>query len=175
VGAVKAAGAPMRPGSDEAAVVGLAVLKANERKPSILYWVVSIALLLWSVAGASIYVAYFVETPQQFAQTAEAPENRQAYAEYVAAIPLWAIAVGIIAAAARLLGAVGLLLRRAWALPLYVVSLIFFLAALYRAFIIADVASVMSGAHIAVEFVFLGLSVFAVWFAYAQRAVGVLK
>jgi K+ transporter len=75
----------------------------------------------------------------------------------------------------RLLGAIGLLLRRAWALPLYIISVVFFLGALYRAFVLANVSSVMSGAHISVELVFLALSIFAVWFARENKSKGILK
>lgn len=150
-------------------------MKDTDTVPPVSFWVISIALLLWGFGGVSIYIAYFIETPEEFAQTAEAAANRQAYADYVANIPFWAITVGIIAAVARLLGAIGLLLQRAWALPLYVISLAFFLVVLYRAFILANVASVMSGLHIAIELVFLALSIFAVWFARENRSRGILK
>jgi len=143
--------------------------------PSITFWVTAGILLLWGMGGASIYIAYFLETPQEFALTAETSANRDAYAEYIANIPLWAIAVGIIAAVARLLGAIALLLRNAWALPLYLVSLPFLLVALFRAFVLADVAKVMSLGHIATEGVFVTLSVFAVWFSYKFKANGTLK
>jgi hypothetical protein len=149
--------------------------EATERNPPVSFWVISIALLLWGLGGASIYVAYFVETPEEFAQTAETAANREAYADYIENIPYWSIAVGIIAALTRLVGAVGLLLRRAWALPLYVLSLVFFLAALYRAFVLASVADVMSGPHIAVELAFLTLSIFAIWFAHKNKSTLVLK
>jgi hypothetical protein len=144
-------------------------------KPPISFWVISIALLLWGLGGASIYVAYFVETPDEFARTAETAANRQAYADYIANIPLWAITVGMIAAASRLFGAIALLLRRAWALPLYVISAAFFMVALFRAFVLANVTSVMSGAHIAVEAVFLALSFFAIWFSRRNKSGGILK
>jgi hypothetical protein len=144
-------------------------------RPTLLFWVISVALLLWGLAGASIYVAYFVETPEQFAQTAETSENARAYADYIAGIPYWAVAIGVIAAATRLLGAVGLLLRRAWALPLYAVSLVFFLAALYRGFFLADAADAMSAPHVAVEALFVALGVFAIWFAHRRKAKGVLR
>ena len=150
-------------------------MKTTDTTPSALFWVISGALLLWGLGGASIYVAYFIETPEEFALTAETAANRQAYADYVANIPFWAIAVGIIAAVTRLLGAIGLLLRRAWALPFYIISVVFFLLALYRAFVLANVASVMSGPHIAVEGVFLALSIFAIWFANENRSKGILK
>ena len=144
-------------------------------KPSVLFWVICVTLLLWGIGGVSIYVAYVLETPEEFAATAEAPENREAYAQYVANIPAWAIGVGIVAAAARLFAAFCLLLRRAWALPLYIASLVFFLVALYRAFVIANVASVMSGAHIGTELVFLALNVFAIWFAAEKKSKGILS
>lgn len=149
--------------------------ESTDNRPPVSFWIISIALLLWGLGGASIYVAYFIQTPEEFAETAETVVNRNAYAEYVANIPVWAIAVGIGAAFSRLLGAMLLLLRRAWALPFYIVSLILFMFAMYRAFVLADAASVMSGAHIAVELVFIGLSILAIWFAHVSRSKGVLK
>ncbi len=148
---------------------------ATNTVPSISFWVISIALLLWGLGGASIYIAYFIETPEEFAQTAETAANRQAYAVYIANIPVWAIAVGMIAAVTRLLGAIALLLRLAWALPFYIISVVFFLIALYRAFVLANVSSVMSGPHISIELVFLALSIFAVWFARENKSNGILK
>ena len=150
-------------------------MKDTDIVPSVSFWVISIALLLWGLGGTSIYIAYFIETPGEFARTAETAANRQAYADYIANIPFWAIAVGIIAAVTRLFGAIGLLLRRAWALPLYIISVVFFLVALYRAFVLANVSSVMSGPHISVELVFLALGIFAVWFARENKAKGILK
>lgn len=150
------------------------MVETTAARPSALYWVVSIALLLWALGGASIYAAYFVETPAEFAATAETAANRQAYGDYVSRIPAWAVGAGIAAAAARLVGAIGLLLRKAWALPLYVASLAFFLVALYRAFVLANVSAVMSRAHIGVELAFLALSLFAIGFSRRSKSRGLL-
>lgn len=87
------------------------LMKITNTVPTISFWIISIALLLWGLAGASIYIAYFLETPDEFARTAETAVNRDAYAEYVTNIPFWAIAVGICAAVTRLLGAIALLFR----------------------------------------------------------------
>jgi len=146
-----------------------------DSRPGVVFWLISAALLFWGVMGSSIYAAYFIETPAEFASTAESAANSASYAAYVANIPMWAIAVGMIAAGARLLGAVGLFMRRAWALPFYVASLIFFLATLFRGFVLANAASVMNAGHIGVELVFAGLSLFAIWFAYDARARGILR
>jgi hypothetical protein len=144
------------------------------RRSSLLYWTISVVLLVWALGGASIYVAYFIETPEQFATTAETAANKHAYANYIANIPAWAIAVGVIAAGARLVGAIGLMLRRAWAAPFFVVSLAFFLAALFRGFVLADAARVMNPAHIAVEVIFVALGLFAIWFSHDSKAKGAL-
>ena len=151
------------------------MVDTSDSRPPVFFWVISIVLLLWGIGGASIYVAYFVETPEEFARTAEIEANWEAYAEYIANIPFWAIAAGIAAAVTRLLGAIGLLLRRAWVLPLYIVSTVCLLAALFRAFVLANVATVMSGPHIATELVFVALSIFAVWFTHENKSKGVLK
>ena len=143
-------------------------------KPSILFWVIAVVLLLWGFAGVAIYVAYFVQTPEAFAEAAEIPAQQEIYADYVANIPVWALAVAIIAALARLFGAIGLLLRRAWALPLYIIALIFFLVALFRAFVLANAAEAMSTGHITTQVVFVALSFFAVWFAHSNRSKGIL-
>ena len=149
-------------------------LNTTDTVAPVSFSVISIALLLWGLGGASIYIAYFIETAEEFAQTAETAANKQAYADYVANIPFWAIGVGIIAAVTRLFGAIGLLLRRAWALPLYIISVVFFLTALYRAFVLAHISSVMSGSHVAVEIAFLALGVFAICFARANKLKGIL-
>ena len=50
----------------------------NARQPSLVFWVISVALLLWALGGASIYAAYFVETPEEFAESAETSANSAA-------------------------------------------------------------------------------------------------
>jgi len=144
-------------------------------RPPVYFWAVATLLLLWGIGGASIYVALLFETPQEFARGAETAANQAAYAEYVSNIPWWALGAGILAAASRLVGAVGLLFRRVWARACYVAATVFFLVALFRAFVLADVASVMSPQHVATEGLFLALSLFGIWFARFGAVKGLLR
>ncbi len=146
-----------------------------ENRPSVMFWVISAALLLWGLASVSIYVGYFVEGAEDFANSAESVENAQAYADYITNIPLWALGAGMMAAVTRLFGAFGLLARQAWALSLYVFSTVLFLVALYRAFVLANAASVLNGWHIGIEIAFIALSIFAVCFAAKNRSKGILN
>ncbi len=137
-------------------------------------WIIAAALFVWALAGIAIYVGYFVEAPEQYAQGVEDATHRSAYAEYVKNIPWWAIGAGIVAAVARFLGALALFRRRACAVPLYRISLAFFLVALFRAFVLAHVWEVMSAGHMAIEALFLLLSGFAVEYSARQRSAGIL-
>ena len=143
-------------------------------KPSLAFWLIAGLLFLWALGGVSIYAALAFEGAARFARTAETAENAEAYAAYVSAIPPWALGLAIAAAGARFAGAVALLLRRAWALPLFAISALLFIATLVRGFVFSNAASVMNAAHIAVEGVFLALSLFAIWFSADAKARGIL-
>lgn len=143
-------------------------------RPSALFWLICGVLLLWGLVSVAIYVAVLVQTPEEYAAAAEIPAKQQIYADYVANIPWWALTVAIVAALARLFGAIGLLLRKAWAVPLYIAALIFFLVALFRAFVLANAGEAMSTGHIMTQVVFVALSVFAVWFSHWNRSKGIL-
>jgi hypothetical protein len=149
--------------------------EATDNRPTVLFWAVSAVLLLWGVWVVLIYATYFVMSPQEFSEAAESAANTQRYADYVANIPAWAIATGVISAIARLLGAIGLLVRRVWALPLYVISAVLLAITLFRGFVLSNAASVMSAPHIAIEILFVTLSIFAVWFTHKMKSKRVLQ
>ncbi|MFK7885492.1 MAG: hypothetical protein AB8G16_01395 [Gammaproteobacteria bacterium] len=81
----------------------------------------------------------------------------------------------MLAAVTRLLGGVGLVLQKAWALPLYTASLVLVVVLMFRGFVLADVASVIRTSQVWLEAAFLTLSFFAVWWARQQVAAGFLS
>lgn len=146
------------------------------QKPDLTYWAIVLFLVLWGALGLSIYVAYFFfESPAEFARTAEDAAHREAYARYAANIPAWALALAVLAAVTRFLGALCLLLRRGPAVMLYALSLALFLSTLVRAFVFDTAASAMSVRHVGIEIAFVALGAFAVWFSWRSRAHGILK
>lgn len=82
------------------------------------YWIVATILLLWNLMGiASFYFHVFI-TDEALALL---PENEQAlFGEY----PMWTSIVFAIAVFGGALGTLGLLMKRKWAKPLLVLSLI---------------------------------------------------
>ncbi|WP_300973776.1 hypothetical protein [Sphingomonas sp. LHG3406-1] len=79
------------------------------------YWAGAIGVLLFMLIGVAGYLATVMTPIEQF------PADRQAL---MAAMPAWQTSVYAIAVWSGLVGAVGLLLRRRWSVPVLLVSLI---------------------------------------------------
>ena len=141
-----------------------------------LYWCIAGFLFLWGAAYAGLVVfSFFVATPEHWASLVSQGRIKPEYATYISEIPGWVILITVFAALTRLLGGAALLIQKAWALPLYGVSLCLVIVIMFRGFVLADVASVIRGSQIVLEFAFLMISVFAVWYAYLQTNSGMLN
>ncbi len=81
------------------------------------YWVVSGLALVWMIIGVIAWVADFMMDESALAQMAEA--QRQLYI----ARPQWLFIVYAIAIFSGLIGAIGLLVRKAWAIPAFWISI----------------------------------------------------
>ncbi len=91
-------------------------------KPSTWFWVLGILALLWNLMGVSAYLmdAYMKdETMAAFSEAQKAIFINQ---------PMWLTAAYAIAVFGGTLGCIGLLLRKKWATPLFLVSLLAVLA-----------------------------------------------
>ena len=89
-------------------------------KPSTAYWVIAATLLAWNLLGLYMYYGQSTATPESFANAGYSADQ----VNFVMAEPVWAHAAYAIAVNAGVLGAILLLLRKAWAVPLFVLSLI---------------------------------------------------
>lgn len=140
------------------------------------YWLIAGFLLLWGLAyaGLSLFSFVFADSDDWAAMVRNGrilPE----YVDYIARIPGWVIALTFLAAATRLGGAIGLLLCARWSVWVYGLSLVCVVIIMFRGFALADVASVIRTSQIWVEALFMGLSIFAVWFAQRMVRAGVLS
>lgn len=87
-------------------------------KPPTWFWVVSAIALLWNLFGVMNYLM------QAFNQVALLESMDQAQREAFESIPAWATAAFAIAVFSGTIGCIGLLLRKKWARPLFIISLI---------------------------------------------------
>ncbi|WP_349352874.1 MULTISPECIES: hypothetical protein [unclassified Flagellimonas] len=87
-------------------------------KPPVWFWVVSVIALLWNLLGVMNYLK------QAFNQVALMEAMDQAQREVFEGIPAWATAAFAIAVFSGTLASIGLLVRKKWARPLFIVSLV---------------------------------------------------
>jgi len=132
----------------------------RHKQTSFLFWVVAILLTLWAVAGCYACYLQFVYGPE-----AMGPADKYDRALY-ASLPLWYNYCYAVAVGAGLVGAIGLLIRAAWAGVAYLVSLIAALVQFGWLFIATDIL-VKKGAATVLPFpIFIILmAVFSMWFA----------
>jgi hypothetical protein len=82
------------------------------------FWVISGAALVWNLLGM---MAYVMQVTMDEAAIANLDEAQRAMVEN---FPTWAVSAFAIAVTAGVLGSLLLLLRRAWAEPVFIVSLV---------------------------------------------------
>jgi hypothetical protein len=91
---------------------------AGGANPPIWYWIAAVAALLFECLGCYFYLAEVRLTPEQIATL---PLDQ---AQMLSARPDWYYAAFAVAVWVGLVGTIGLLLRRRWAVPLLLASLI---------------------------------------------------
>jgi len=90
----------------------------NTNKPKALYWIVAVLALIWNGMGVMAYLAQVYMTD---ADLKILPEGEQAlYAD----VPSWVTAAFAIAVFAGVLGSLMLLIKKKWAIPVFILSLI---------------------------------------------------
>jgi hypothetical protein len=83
-----------------------------------LYWVAAVVALLWALAGCFAYVTQVGMSAEELARLPQAQQD------IWNATPAWITGAYAVAVWSGFAGAIALLLRRRWARPLYLVSLV---------------------------------------------------
>ncbi len=87
-------------------------------RPPVLFWIVAILAVVWNLFGVFSFYYHFTATPEVVATW---PEEQQ---RIFAAMPRWLFVPFAVATVGGLLGSLGLLLRRRWATPVLLLSLL---------------------------------------------------
>ncbi|MGB5668206.1 MAG: hypothetical protein WBM53_15325 [Maribacter sp.] len=110
-------------------------------KPPVWFWVVSVVALLWNLMGAMAYIGQAYMTDEV---KAALPADQQALLEN---IPAWATAAFAIAVWGGVLGCIALLLRKKWARPVLVISLLGILVQMSYSFFMSNALEVYGTAQ----------------------------
>lgn len=82
------------------------------------YWIIAVLALLWNLLGLAMFAMQVTMSPEALAAMPAAQR------EIAAATPTWVNVAFALAVVGGVLGAVGLLMRRRWAVAMFVVSLV---------------------------------------------------
>jgi hypothetical protein len=94
------------------------------------FWVVAVLALLWNLLGVAMFAMQMMMTPEALA--AMPTEQRQVYE----ATPAWLNIAFAVAVFGGVLGALGLLLKKRWAVPFFALSLISLLVQVIATFVV---------------------------------------
>jgi len=131
------------------------------------FWIVSLLGLLWNLLGVSMYLMLAYDRPAAAPATA-------AEQQLQAGMPAWVMGAYAIAVFAGLLGTIGLVVRRRWAKPLLIVSLVAVLVQQLWVLVLSNAVQVMDGTPF-VSATVLIVSFFLVWFAHHADRRGWLR
>ena len=101
-------------------------------KPPVSFWLVSGAALVWNLIGLVFYYSHVTMTPEALQGFTQAQQ------EFFTSMPVWATSAYAIAVTAGVLGSLLLLFRKAWAVPVFVLSFAGILVQDLNAFVIND-------------------------------------
>ncbi|WP_425236966.1 hypothetical protein [Ulvibacterium sp.] len=128
-------------------------------KPPVWFWIVSIVALLWNLMGVLAYLQQAFMTEEALAALSE-PERL-----LLETRPAWATAAFALAVWGGLLGCIALLLRKKWARPVLVISLIGILVQMIHSFFISNNLEVYGPGEISMPILILLIGVGLVIFA----------
>ena len=129
------------------------------------FWVIGGTALVWNQIGLMIYVMTVTATPEGYAAQGYTAEQ----IAFIQATPMWATAAFAISVNAGVLGSLFLLLRKAWAAPTFVLSLIAILILNVNNFVLNDTVAVLGTVPVFIQSAIVLIAVLLVWYTRATR------
>lgn len=126
------------------------------------FWVIAIAALLWNLLGVAMFFLQVGMTPETLA--AMPAEQRQVYE----ATPMWLNIAFAVAVFGGVIGAVGLLLKKRWAVTFFLISLLALLVQIMGAYAVTPVWQAYGLAGLAMPVVLVVIALL-LW-VYARKA-----
>jgi hypothetical protein len=133
------------------------------------FLIIGIVALLWNLLGVASYLMHVTISPEALA---EMPEAERALME---SQPAWANGAFAIAVFAGLLGCVGLLLKKAWCVPLFLVSLLAIIVQFSQWLFMTTAVEVYGSAAYTMPVLVTAIGIFLVWYSRDTKAKGWLQ
>lgn len=140
---------------------------SNTQKPGVVFWIIGILALLWNISGVMMYLAQAYMTDEVLKTL---PEADQAWYNNV---PAWVTAAFAIAVFAGTLACIGMLLRKAWSVKLFILSFIAVIVQQVYTFFIQDFVE-LSGQRMYMPIIIVVIAGFLMWYSKGLKEKGLL-
>lgn len=137
-----------------------------DNRPTRGFWIVAIVALVWNLIGVMSYLMTVTMEPGTLAEMPEA--ERALYSD----IPSWATSAYAIAVFGGVLGCLALLLRKAWAVPLFVISLVAVILQMAYGLFMSDLTAVGGASALVMPLVIFLIAAYLVWFSTTAKKQG---
>lgn len=141
---------------------------ARALSPPKRFWIVSAIAFAWNLMGVAAYLMHVMMPPEALANMPEAER-----ALYTTA-PSWVTGAYAVAVFGGTLGCAGLLLRKAWAMPAFVVSLAGILAQMGYTLLVQNTIEVMGAGIVIMPLVIIAIAIYLIWFSREAAKSGYL-
>lgn len=143
----------------------------SNTKPTTAFWIIASVLAVWNLIGLMFYYQQSTLTPEKMQELGLTMQQ----IAHITNTPAWGHSGYAIAVNAGLLGAILMLLRKAWAVPLFVLSLVGALVQDLDAFLLRDAMEAWGpGAWYLPAFVIV-VCVFEIGYSLQAKATGWLS
>lgn len=140
----------------------------NRQKPNAFFWIIGILALLWNIMGVVAYLGQAYMTDEVLNKLPEADQ------EWYNNVPAWVTAAFAIAVFAGLIACIGLLLRKKWAVSLFVLSFIGVLVQQIYNFFIQDFVE-LTGQRLYMPIIIVIIAGFLMWYSKGLKEKGILS
>jgi len=128
--------------------------------------IVAILALVWNLMGV---VAYLMRAYRSDESVAALPEAEQAYLE---AVPAWATAAFAFAVWGGALGSLALVLKKAWAYPVLIISVLGIAAQTIHSFFMANAMEIYGMMSLIMMIITLAIGLYLAWLARSAKEKG---
>ena len=127
------------------------------------FLIIGIIALIWNIIGAAAVIVNFMVTPEQIA--ALPIEQQQMYSD----TPVWGSYASLLAVLAGALACIGLLVKKAWAYPLFIVSFLALVIQDIAIFIIVDAVSVLGVGVLVMQSIVALIAIALIYLAFKAK------
>ncbi len=133
------------------------------------YWIISSLALVWNLIGLAAHIGQVTMTDEALRML---PEAQRTFLENT---PAWATGAFALATGAGVLGSLLLLLRNAWAVPLFLISLAAVLVQTYHGFVIANGIEVLGPGSAILPAATIAIGTGLIWYSRVAKERGWFK